>query len=151
MENQNSIIDRMLNGEGIAINLPIERLYLNLYHVENKVFKAELMLQMESRFSAENFTINFSPIEKPKPGLAIAELLLKTIGPFFSEDLSTNFPPIEKPEPVESSDSESDSVLKTLFFANTPVLNGRNVEFPSVILSEEEIDSLLKIFMKYWR
>jgi len=119
MDNQNSILDRMLNGEGITINLPIERLYLNLYHVENKVFKVELMLQTENLLLPESFAISFSPIERP--------------------------------EPKESSDSESDSVLKTLFFTNQPVHNDRNVDFQSVILSEEEIASLLKVFMKYWK
>jgi len=119
LENQNSILDRMLNGEGITVNLPIERLYLNLYHVEDKVFKAELMLQMESIFPSENFAINFSPIEKP--------------------------------EPEESPDSESDSVLKKLFLSNPPILNDRNVEFPAVVLSEDEIALLLNIFMKNWK
>jgi len=119
LENQNSILDRMLNGEGITVNLPIERLYLNLYHVEDKVFKAELMLQTESLFSPESFAINFSPIEKP--------------------------------EPEESLDSEPDSVMKTLFFTDLLVLNDRDVEFPAVLLSEDEIASLLNIFMKNWR
>jgi len=119
MENNNSILDRMLNGEGITVNLPIERLYLNLYHVENKVFKAELMLKTKSLSLPENFAINFSPIEKP--------------------------------EPKESSNSESDSVLKTLFFTKAPIIKDRNVEFPAVILSEEDIASLLKVFMKYWK
>jgi len=132
MENQNSILDIMLFSEGISVNLPIERLYLNLYHVEAKVFKAELMLQMRSPFFSQSFAINFSPIEKPKPE---DPAYLKMGGP----------------EPKESSDSEPDSVLKTLFFAKTPVLNGRNVEFPSVILSEEDITSLLSIFMKNWK
>jgi hypothetical protein len=114
MENQNSIIDRMLNGEGIAINLPIERLYLNLYHVENKVFKAELMLQTRSLSSPANLIINLISSGK-------------------------------------SSDSEPDPVMKKLFLSNRAVMNGRNFEFPSVILSEEEITSLLRIFMKNWK
>jgi len=108
MENHDSILDRMFNGEGITINLPIERLYLNLYHMENNEFKAELMLQTEG---------------------------------LFLENCATK---LSEPE-------ESDSVLKTLFFANQPVQNDRNVEFPAVIISEEEIASLLKIFMKYWK
>jgi hypothetical protein len=124
LENQNSVLDIMLYGEGMIINLPIERLYLNLYHVENNVFKAELMLQMYNPFLPENFSINFLPIEKPEP---------------------------EETEVSESLDSESDSVLKKLFFANPPVLNDRNAEFPAVILSEKDIASLLNIFMKNWK
>jgi hypothetical protein len=151
LENRDSILDKMLDGEGINVNLPIERLYLNLYHVEDKVFKAEIMLQMRSPFLPESFAINFSSIEKPEPGVSIAKLLFKTISPFFSEDLPTNFPPIEKPEPEESSDSESNSVMKTLFLTNPPILNERNVEFPAVFLSEDEIASLLTIFMKNWK
>jgi len=151
MQNQNTIIDRMLIGEGITVNLPIERLYLNLYHVEGKVFKTELMLRMGSRFPPENFAISFSPIEKPEQWASIVGQLFNTISPFSSEDLSTNFSPIKKPEPEESSDLESDSVLKKLFFTNQPVINDRSVEFPAVILSEDEIASLLRIFMKYWK
>jgi hypothetical protein len=135
----------MLNGEGIAINLPIERLYLNLYHVEAKVFKAELMLQMRSPFFPQSFAINFPPIERAKPeepSYSIIEI------PGTKE---SSYPKIEIPDPWVSSDSEPDSVLKTLFFAKTPVLNGRNVGFPSVFLSEEDISSLLRIFMRYWR
>ena len=107
MENHDSILDRMFYGEGIAINLPIERLYLNLYHVEDNVFQTEIMLQMGSPYIPETFVMNFS--------------------------------------------SESDSVLKRLFFANPPVQNDRNVEFQPVYLSEEDIVSLLRIFMKNWR
>jgi len=108
MENDNSILDRMLIGEGIAINLPIERLYLNLY-VENKVYKAELMLQTRGFFSTANLAINLSEAGEP------------------------------------------DSVLKKLFFTNKPLMNGRSVEFSAVVFSEDEITSLLKVFMKYWK
>jgi len=114
MENQNYILDMMLFGEGITVNPPIERLYLNLYHVEKSIFKAELMLQMKNPFLPESFAINFPPIYKQE---------------------------LEIP----------DSVLKTLFFAKTPVLNGRNVEFPAVVLSEEDITALLQIFMRTWK
>jgi hypothetical protein len=145
LENQNFILDIMLYGEGITINLPIERLYLNLYHVENKLFKAELMLQMESIFPSENFAINFSPIEKPEPE---ESSYLKLEKP---DPKEPSYPKIDKLDPGLSMDSEPDSVLKTLFFAKTPVLNGRNVEFPSVFLSEENITSLLKIFMMNWK
>ena len=107
MENQDSILGRMLNGEGIAMNHPIERLYLNLYHVEDNVFQIELMLQIGSPFFSENFVMSLT--------------------------------------------SESDSVLKTLFFANPAIQNDRNVEFQQVILSEDEIVSLLRVFMKYWK
>ena len=109
MENQDSILDKMLNGEGITINIPIERLYLNLYHIGNNVFKAELMLQAGSL---------------PFPANVVIYLL---------------------------ESGEPDSVLKTLFFANTPVQSDRNIEFPSATLSEEDISSLLKIFMKTWK
>jgi hypothetical protein len=116
LENNDSILDRMFNDEGITINLPIERLYLNLYHAENNVFKVDLMLQTRSLSFPENFAMNFSSIE--------------------TED---------------SGESKSDSVLKALFFANPPVQNNRNIEFQSVFLSEEDIASLLKIFMKNWK
>jgi len=115
LENQNSILNRLLSGEGIAVNLPIERLFLNLYHVENKVFKAELMLQTGSPLYQEDFVMYYSPVE------------------------------------TESEFEKPDSVLKTLFFANPPVRRDRNIEFQPVILSEEEIGSLLKVFMKYWK
>jgi hypothetical protein len=147
MENQNSILDRILNGEGITVNLPIERLYLNLYHVENKVFKAELMLQMRSPFFPQSFAINFQPIEKPKPEPGEPSNL-KIEKP---DPKEPSYPKIEIPNPGVSSDSESDSVLKKLFFTNQPVINDRNVEFSSVILSEDEIASLLRIFMTYWK
>ena len=110
MENRDSIMDRMLNGEGIEINLPIERLYLNLYHVEGNVFKIDITLQAKNSPFTEDFEMSLLP-----------ELI------------------------------EFDSALKTLFFANPPVQNNRNVEFPPVYLTEEEIVSLLRIFMKYWR
>jgi hypothetical protein len=110
MENRDFILDRMLYGEGIAINLPIERLYLNLYHVEDNVFSTEIMLQAENSPFTENFEM------------------------------------IVLPEFVEY-----DSALKKLFLANPPIQNSRNVEFPPIILSEEEIVSLLRIFMKNWR
>jgi len=109
LENRDFILDRMLYGEGITVNLPIERLYLNLYQVENNEFKIELMLQAESLFFPEDFAFNISEAGEP------------------------------------------DSVLKTLFFANPPILNDRDIEFQAVIVSDEEIASLLKIFMKYWR
>jgi hypothetical protein len=108
LDNHNLILDRMFNNEGIAINIPIERLYLNLYLAENNLFKTELMLHTGSPLPPESFTINLS-------------------------------------------ESESDSVLKTLFFANPPVQNDRNIEFQPVFLSEEEIASLLKVFMKNWK
>jgi hypothetical protein len=110
LENQNLILDIMLYSEGITVNLPIERLYLNLYHVENNVFKADVMLQMESSFFPEDFEM----------------------------DLLPEF-------------EEFDSALKTLFFTNPPILNNRNVEFQSVFLTEDEIGSLLRIFMRTWR
>jgi len=113
LENQNSIIDRMLSGEGITINLPIERLYLNLYPIEDKLFMAELLLKTERPFYPVEFEMTHSPIE--------------------------------------TDSGESDSVLQTVFFSNPPVLNDRNIEFRSVILSEEEIGSLLKVVMKYWK
>jgi hypothetical protein len=109
MENHDSILDRMLSGEGIAINFPIERLYLNLYPIENNAFKADLLLQTDSLSIPEKLEINLSESE------------------------------------------ESVSPLKTFFFSNTPVQNERNVEFQPVLLSEEEISSLLKIFMKNWK
>jgi len=115
LENRDSILDRMFNGEGIKINIPIERLYLNLYHVENSVFKADLMLQAKNLLPQESVVMSLSSGSE---------------------------------EPLNS---ESNSVLKTLFFVNSHVLNDRNVEFQSVILSEEEIASLLKVFMKYWK
>jgi len=107
LENHDFILDRMFNGEGIDINLPIERLYLNLYHVKDNVFQVELRLQTGSPYFPENF--------------------------------------------VMSLISESDSVLKNLFFANPPVQNDRNVEFRPVIISEDEIVLLLRMFMKYWK
>jgi hypothetical protein len=113
LENRDSILDRMFNSEGITANLPIERLYLNLYLVENNLYKAEIMLHAGSSFPQANFEMNFS-------------------------------------EP-ESGEPESNSALKTLFFANLPVQNDRNIEFQPVLLSEEEIASLLKIFMKNWK
>jgi hypothetical protein len=99
----------MLYGEGIVVNLPIDRLFLNLYHMGNNIFRAELMLQAGSL----PFPVN------------VVIYLLET--------------------------GEPDSVLKTLFFANTPAQNDRNIEFPSALLSEEDISSLLKIFMNTWK
>jgi hypothetical protein len=110
MENRDSILDRMLYGEGMAINLPIERLYLNLYHVEDNVFSTEIMLQ------AENFP--------------------------FTEDFEMSLLP---------EFAEYDSALKKLFLTNPPAQNDRNIVFSPVILSEEEIVSLLRIFMRNWR
>jgi len=107
LENHDSLLDKMLNGEGISVNLPIERLYLNLYHMEGNVFKADVMLQAKNPLFPEGFVMSLSP--------------------------------------------ESNSALKTLFFTNPPIQNDRNVEFQPVILSEEEIVSLLRIFMKNWR
>jgi hypothetical protein len=110
LENSDSILDRMFNDEGITVSLPIERLYLNLYHVENNVFKADLMLRTRSPFFPEKFVMNLS-----------------------------------------SDSREFDSALKTLFFTNLPVQNDRIVEFQSVLLSEEDITSLFKIFRKNWK
>jgi len=107
LENHDFILDRMFNGEGIDINLPIDRLYLNLYHVEDNVFQVELRLQMGSPYIQDNFVMSLA--------------------------------------------SESDSVLKNLFFANPPVQNDRNVEFPPIIILEDEIVLLLRMFMKYWK
>jgi hypothetical protein len=47
--------------------------------------------------------------------------------------------------------SESDSPLNALFLANPPVQNDGNVEFQSALMSEAEIASLLRVFMKYWK
>jgi hypothetical protein len=124
LDNNNSILDRMFNDEGITVNLPIERLYLNLYHVENNVFKVELMLQTRSLFFPENFAMDFSPIK--------------------SEEA-------ESKDSEDSEESETDSALQALFFANPPVQNDHNIEFQPVFLSEEDIASLLKIFMKNWK
>ena len=110
LENHDSILDIMLNGEGIAINLPIERLYLNLYHVEDNVFSTEIMLQAKNSPFTEDFEMSVLP-----------------------------------------EFAEYDSALKKLFFANPPIQNDRNIVFPPVILSEEEIVSLLRIFMRNWR
>jgi len=110
MDNHDSILDRMLSGEGIVKNLPIERLYLNLYHVEDKVFSTDIMLQVKNSPFTEEFKMSVLP------GFA-----------------------------------EYDSALKKLFLANPPIQNDHNVEFPPAILSEEEIVSLLRIFMKNWR
>jgi hypothetical protein len=91
----------------------MERLYLNLYHVENNIFKVELMLQTRSLFFPENFAMDLSQIK--------------------------------------SGESETDSVLQALFFFIFPVQNDLNIEFQPVLLSEEDIASLLKIFMKNWK
>jgi hypothetical protein len=63
MENKDSAINRMLNIEGITTNLPIERLFINLYPVENNTYKADLSLKIRSYFFSRNFTMNFSTIE----------------------------------------------------------------------------------------
>ena len=57
MENRDSIIGRMLNDEGIMINLPVERLFLNLYPVENNLYKAEIFLQINSYFLWDDFSL----------------------------------------------------------------------------------------------
>jgi hypothetical protein len=119
LENQNSILDKMLNDEGITVNIPIERLYLNLYHVEDDVFKIEIMLQTMNSFFSDSFAMYYLSIQDWES------------------------------ETVESE--VSDSVLRTLFLANQPVQNDCNIEFQSVFMSKDEIASLLKIFMKYWR
>jgi hypothetical protein len=108
LENHDLILNRILNDEGININLPIERLYLNLYLMENNVFKTDIMLRIGSSSHWENFFMDLSSM---KP----------------------------------------DSVLKALFFTNPPVQNGRNLEFESALLSEEEIVSLTTIFIKNWK
>jgi hypothetical protein len=108
LDNNNSILDRMFNAEGITTNLPIERLFLNLYHLEDNLFKADLILQARSSALVRNFTTSLS---------------------------STG----------------SGSVLNALFFANPPVQNGRNLEFQSALLSETEIVSLMRIFLRNWR
>jgi len=107
LENRDSILDKMLNGEGIAANLPIEKLYLNLYFVEDNLFKAELMLHTGSLSSQIDFTMS----------------LLE----------------------------ESDSVLGKLFLSNHPVQNDCYVEFQPALFSGEEIASLLRVFLKYWK
>jgi hypothetical protein len=110
LENSDFILDRMFNDEGITVSLPIERLYLNLYYMENNLFKAELMLWTRSLFFQEKFVMNLS-----------------------------------------SDSGEFGSALKTLFFANLPVQNGRIVEFQSALLSEKDITSLFNIFRKNWK
>ena len=126
LENRNFIVERMLANEGITTNLPVERLFFNLYSLENNVYKADVMLQTKSLYPPDNLV------------LSIPSITVNTVKSEFENPQYGKF----------------DSVMKTLFFSNPPVqndLNDHNVEFQSVILSEEEISSLLKIFMKYWK
>jgi len=60
LENHDLILDRILNDEGINFNLPIERLYLNLYRVEDNGFKADIMLRIRNLDSWDNFFMNSS-------------------------------------------------------------------------------------------
>lgn len=108
MENNDSMISRIFDNEGISVNIPIEKLFINLYHVENNTFKADLMLRINSLFSWRNFSINALP-------------------------------------------RRASSTLKTLFLANPPVQKGANIEFQSGPLSEEDVASLMRIFLRYWR
>jgi hypothetical protein len=108
LENYDSILNRMLNDEGIIVNLPIERIYLNLYLVENNLFRTDIMLQIGSFYIWEDFFMNLSSMK-------------------------------------------SDSVLETIFLAHQPILNERNLEFESRLLSDEDLVSLMALFLKNWK
>jgi len=43
------------------------------------------------------------------------------------------------------------SLMSSLFFANPPVLNGRNIDIKTALLSEQEITLLLQMFLIYWK
>jgi len=43
------------------------------------------------------------------------------------------------------------SLMSSLFFANPPVLNGRNIDIKTALLSEKEITLLLQMFLLYWK
>jgi hypothetical protein len=43
------------------------------------------------------------------------------------------------------------SLMSSLFFANPPVLNGRNIDIRTALLSDKEITLLLKMFLLYWK
>jgi hypothetical protein len=69
-----------------------------------------------------------------------ADVLLQSRSFFFLEELWK-----------DASRAETDSVLKALFFAEQPVQNGRNLEFQSAQLSEEELAAFITLFIKNWR
>jgi hypothetical protein len=74
LENRDFILDRMFSDEGITVNLPIERLYLNLYYVENNVFKADLLLQPRNLFFPEIFVMNLLSIKSQESDSALKAL-----------------------------------------------------------------------------
>jgi hypothetical protein len=43
------------------------------------------------------------------------------------------------------------SLMSSLFFANPPVLNGRNIDIRTALLSDKEITLLLQMFLLYWK
>jgi len=43
------------------------------------------------------------------------------------------------------------SLMASLFFANPPVLNGRNIDIRTALLSDKEITLLLQMFLLYWK
>jgi hypothetical protein len=106
MENNGSAIIRMLNTEGITTNLPIERLFINLYPVETNTYKANLSLQIRSHFLSRNFPMNFTTRE--------SNSVLKML--FFAN------PPVENGNNLEFESailSEKDIIsIMTIFIRN---------------------------------
>jgi hypothetical protein len=43
------------------------------------------------------------------------------------------------------------SLMSSLFFANPPVLSGRNIDIRTALLSDKEITLLLQMFLLYWK
>jgi hypothetical protein len=108
LENHDVILNRILLSEMAIVNLPIDRLFLNLYLLENNAYKADLLLQVKSFFQWENLYVELSAIRAGSP-------------------------------------------LKPLFFARPPVQNGYILEFESALLSEDDIISLMAMFLRNWK
>jgi hypothetical protein len=86
LENHDSIFNRILNDEGFTTNLPIERIYLNLYHIENNAFKADIMLHIRSSFYWSDFYMASS---STKPDSTMRSLFLAN--PLVQNDHSLEF------------------------------------------------------------
>jgi hypothetical protein len=114
MENPGSMLNQMLAREKIRINIPSDRLYLNLYPMEGNLYKAEFRLQFRSDVQAWNLASTLSAINA------------------FPLSVSASF-------------------LGSLLFFEPPFVNGRNLDFKSDYLTEEEIALLMKMFVAQWR
>jgi hypothetical protein len=120
MINPGQLLSHILNSEGIPLNLPAQRLFINLSPAaqsepEDK-FEVSIRLHFEdsdqAQFAAEN--------------MAIAQ------------------------EQAQEAYSKANPILMSLFFGNPVIQHGRSIDIVSALLNMDEVALLLKLFLLYW-